>query len=226
MSVAAHLKIRLEDYDHRVRTFIPGYEHMLNAAAAVCGVALAGVRRPVIVDLGVGTGALAERCLEVLPTASIVGVDNDPEILQVAMKRLARRRAPTTLVCGDLAHVSLPPADAVVATLALHHIETPSRKRTLYRRCFSALRRGGVVISGDCHPSSVETMASRQMRGWISHLRQSYSAAETRRFFEAWALEDTYTTLEEECGIMQASGFAVDVAWRRGGFAVVVGSKR
>jgi hypothetical protein len=32
-------------------------------------------------------------------------------------------------------------------------------------------------------------------------------------------------TLEEELAIMQGAGFAVDVAWRRLGFAVVVGVK-
>jgi tRNA (cmo5U34)-methyltransferase len=225
MSVASHLNIRIEDYDQRVRTFIPGYEHMLNAAAAACGVALAGTKRPVIVDLGVGTGALSDRCLQAVPGATIVGVDNDPDILAAAMRRFARRRSPVTLVRGDLARVAIPPADAVVATLALHHIHTPARKRTIYKRCFAALRPGGVVISGDCHPSSLQTVAARQMDGWISHLRQSYTAAETRRFFEAWASEDTYMTLEEELAIMQGAGFAVDVTWRRSGFAVVVGGK-
>ncbi len=117
MSVATHLKIRLEDYDQRVRTFIPGYEDMLNATAATCGTALRHVRRPTIVDLGTGTGALAARCLEALPSATIVGVDADPEILRVAKKRFSRRRKPVVLICGDLLRTPLPPVDAVVATL-------------------------------------------------------------------------------------------------------------
>jgi hypothetical protein len=35
MGVAAHLGIRLREYDARIRTFIPHYEEMLDAAAAV-----------------------------------------------------------------------------------------------------------------------------------------------------------------------------------------------
>jgi tRNA (cmo5U34)-methyltransferase len=225
MSVATHLKIRVEDFDERVRTIIPGYEDLLSAAAAACGVALHHVRRPTIVDLGVGTGALAARCLEALPSATIVGVDADPEILRLAEKRFARRRQRVVLVCGDLTRTPIPPTDAVVSTLALHHIPTPARKRAFYRRCFTALGAGGVVVSGDCHPSSVEALAARQAQGWIAHLRQSYSPAETRRLFKAWAGEDTYTTLEEELAIIQGAGFAVDVSWRRSGFAVVLGVK-
>jgi hypothetical protein len=58
--VAAHLGIRLREYDARIRTFIPRYEDMLDAAAA----ALRALRRtdPLIVDLGTGSGALAARC--------------------------------------------------------------------------------------------------------------------------------------------------------------------
>lgn len=223
MSVAEHLTIPLEEYDRRVRTFIPGYEHMINAAAAACGVALGRVKRPVIVDVGIGTGALSARCLEALPAASIVGIDNDPEVLRVAMKRFGRRPHPVTLVRGDLKRVALPDADAIVATLALHHIDTPSKKRSFYKRCRTALRPGGVVVSGDFHPSSVAALAGRQLQGWVSHLRQEYSLAETRRLFRAWGEEDSYMTLEEELGILQSAGFAVDVTWRRGGFAVIVG---
>jgi tRNA (cmo5U34)-methyltransferase len=225
MSVAAHLKIRVEEYDQRVRTFIPGYEHLLNAAAAACGTALRGTRRPTIVDLGTGTGALAARCLEAIPLAALAGVDTDPEMLRLATRRFSRRRDGVTLVCGDLTRTPIPPVDAVVAALSLHHIPTPARKRAFYKRCFAALQPGGVVVSGDCHPSSVAALAAQQMQGWVSHLRQSYSAAETRGFFKAWADEDTYMTLEEELAILQSAGFAVDVSWRRSGFAVVVGVK-
>jgi trans-aconitate methyltransferase len=225
MSVAAHLTIRLDEYVRRVRTFIPGYDHLLNAAAVACGVALGRVKQPAVVDLGVGTGALSARCLEALPSASIIGIDNDPEILRAAMERFARRPQPVTLVRADFKRAPIPEADAIVATLALHHIDTPTKKRTFYKRCLAALRPGGVVVSGDFHPSSVEALAGRQLQGWISHLRQEYSLVQTRRLFQAWAKEDSYMTLEEELGILQSAGFAVDVAWRRGGFAVVAGVK-
>jgi SAM-dependent methyltransferase len=225
MSVAAHLGIRLRDYDRRVRTFIPGYEEMLHAVAVSCGTALERARRPVILDLGVGTGALAARCLEAAPGARVIGVDSDPAMLRAAMRRLTDLPGPVTLVRGDFTRVALPPADAIVATLALHHIPTAGRKRAFYERCAAALHTGGVIVSGDCHPSSVPAIAARQRDGWNSHLRESYSASEVKRFLRAWADEDTYMTLEEELAFLQRAGFAVDVTWRRSGFAVIVGAK-
>ena len=69
MSVATHLGIRVDEYDARIRTFIPDYEDMLDTAAA----ALPRSTRT-LVDLGTGTGALAARCLTSAPRARLVGI--------------------------------------------------------------------------------------------------------------------------------------------------------
>jgi len=226
MSVAAHLGIRLEDYDRRVRTFIPGYEALLDSTAAVVAAAARGLRAPQLVDLGVGTGALAARCLDAVPGAVLLGIDSDPAILQLAARRLGRRRSPVTLVRADLTDFPFPPCDAVVATLALHHVRTLTGKQAFYERCFDALRAGGIVASGDRHPSSVAALAAGEAKAWLAHLRESYSPAAARNFLEAWAAEDFYTTLEQELELIRAANFSADVAWRQRGFAVVVGAKR
>ena len=88
MSVSTHLRIRLSEYDRRIRTFIPGYEDMLDVAASV--LAPLARRRPRVLDLGIGTGALARRCVETVPGARLSGIDADEEMLEVADRRLRR----------------------------------------------------------------------------------------------------------------------------------------
>src|SRR5436190_16575057 len=83
MSVSTHLGIAIDDYDRRIRTFIPRYAEMLDAAAEAVG-----RRTGVILDLGIGTGALAARCLARSPRARVVGLDIDPEMLRLAARRL------------------------------------------------------------------------------------------------------------------------------------------
>ena len=77
MGVASHLGIRLREYDQRIRTFIPDYDEMLDAAAAL----LQASSTTTIVDLGVGTGVLAARCLDRMRRARVVGIDADADIL-------------------------------------------------------------------------------------------------------------------------------------------------
>jgi ubiquinone/menaquinone biosynthesis C-methylase UbiE len=221
MGAASHLGIDLREYDARIRTFIPGYEHLLGIASAVLA-ATVRARSPLIVDLGTGTGALAEQCLKARPRARVVGVDEDEGMLDVAAKRLRRQ---FTRLQGSFEAVDLPGCDAMTACLALHHIPTPARRLRLFRRIHRALRRNGVLIIADCYLSSDPRVRASDRAFWLAHLEASYSAAQARGYLRAWAKEDFYAPLRDEMGHLERAGFSVDVPFRRGPFAVVVAAK-
>jgi tRNA (cmo5U34)-methyltransferase len=217
MGVATHLGIRLEEYDARIRSFIPDYEEMLDVAAQ----AIPASART-IVDLGIGTGALAWRCAKRARRAKIMGVDADCEILKMAQQRLASR---ATLVCQSFLRAMLPRCDAVLASLALHHIRTRKAKSRLYARIHAALRSGGLFVTADCHPAKDSRLAHQQQQAWVGHLLQSYSSSEALKLLASWSHEDIYTPLETEVTSIQQSGFRVRVLWRQGPFAVIVGRR-
>ena len=214
MGVATHLGIRLSEYDARIRTFIPFYEEMLDVAADAVP---ARARR--IVDLGIGTGALAARCLARAPRAVVVGIDADADILAAAARRIGSR---ASFVVDSFLRAPLPSCDAVVASFALHHVRTRNAKRRLYRRIRSALRPGGVLVVVDCQPSRDSRVAGRQRDAWTAHLQRAYSARQARGFLRAWAAEDVYVPLEAEMDLMAGSGLDLAVVWRRDAFAVLV----
>jgi trans-aconitate methyltransferase len=220
MSVAAHLGIAVRDYDARIRVFIPNYEAMLDAAA---GALRALQPRPAtIVDLGVGSGALSARCLAAVRGAALIGIDRDPEMLALATKRLGRR---LTVRVGDFTTQPLPRCDAFVASLALHHIRTRSRKSAFYSRCLAALRPGGALINADLCPASSPRLQNRDHVTWRKHLEREYTRSRAESLIASWAKDDTYFRLTDEIDLLESAGFEVDVPWRQGGFAVVVGSK-
>jgi ubiquinone/menaquinone biosynthesis C-methylase UbiE len=216
MSVASHLGINLSEYDARIRTFIPDYEEMLAAGASAVP---ASAR--LIVDLGVGTGAFAARCLKRAARAQVVGVDADAEILAVAARRLGHR---ATFVNGSFLHADLPRSDVVVSSFALHHVRTRAAKLGLHRRIRKALCPGGRCIIVDSQPAPRGEIRRSQMDAWDAHLRRSYSRRDARRIFAAWAGEDVYVPLGAEVGLMKRAGFRVEILWRKGAFAVLVGT--
>lgn len=215
MGVASHLGIKLTEYDARIRTFIPDYEEMLDVAAG-----LIPTQARTIVDLGVGTGALALQCVKRARQAKVVGIDADAEILNLALRRLGSR---ATFSCGSFLRTPLPRCDAVVASFALHHIRTRQAKDSFYRRIHAALRPRGIFVTVDCHPAGSPELAREQMQAWAAHLRKSYSKSEAVKLLEAWSHEDVYTPLATEVELMQRSGFEVEIVWRRGAFAVLRG---
>jgi SAM-dependent methyltransferase len=220
MGAAAHLGIRLRDYDARIRTFIPRYDEMLDAAAAV--LKALHRRAPLVLDLGIGSGALAARCLAAAAGARIVGVDTDEGMLALARTRLGRR---LTAVPGDFLTTSLPRCDVVTASFALHHVPTRRRKAALYARCFGALDRGGLLINADCCLASNSRLQALDRAAWRAHLQRRYSRPRAERFLRSWAQEDVYFHLEDELALLRSAGFTVDVPWRRHSFAVIVGAK-
>jgi tRNA (cmo5U34)-methyltransferase len=213
MGVAAHLGIKLGEYDTRIRTFIPAYEEMLQAAASVVPVT---ARK--IVDLGIGTGALSACCLRNVRRARIFGIDADPRMMDAALRRLQGR---AELMCGNFIRAELPTCEAVVASFALHHVRTRVAKEKLYRRIRKVLRPGGLLVNVDCQPARDRKLACLQMDAWRSHLMKSYSRTKATEFLSEWAKEDVYIPLEDEIELMKRGGFVVEVVWRRGAFAVL-----
>lgn len=218
MSVATHLAIDLGEYDARIRTFIPRYDEMLDVAATTVN----ALRPRVVVDLGIGTGALASRVVR-RRGVRVIGVDEDESILAVAATRLHARRA--TLVAGSFLRVAIPPCDAIVSSLALHHVESLRAKGRLYRRAHTALSSAGIFVTADCFPSSIPTRAAAGRRAWLDHLEQSYSPRQAQGYLRAWAREDFYTTIDQEVALMRAAGFQSDVVWRQGSFAVIAAQR-
>ena len=218
MSVETHLGIALDEFDERIRTFVPYYEDLLDAAASVIN---PGTRT--ILDLGIGTGALSARCMAVARRARIVGIDSDPAMRAMAVRRLGGR---AVVLSGDFQSMNLPKSEAVVASLALHHVRTRAAKARVYRRIGRALGQGGTLVNADCCPAEDAREATRHHQAWRDHLRKTYTSAETTRYLRAWGHEDVYMPLNVEIDLMRGVGFRTEVIWRRDAFAVVVGWKR
>jgi len=219
MGVAEHLRIDLGEYDARIRTFVPGYDELItNAADALHFVHASS---PTVVDLGIGTGALAAACLGIRPDASLIGLDTDAGMLEAARSRLAGFPR-VNFVQADFLSAELPLSDALVACLSLHHVPTAAAKRAFYRKCHDALRPSGILVTADCLPGRERGVAARHRESWLAHLQESYSRADAEGHLASWADEDVYFALEDELDWLRSAGFATETVWRREGFAVII----
>ena len=220
MGAAAHLGIKPGQYDKTIATLIPHYKDLIGAAAAA--VNMIARATPTVVDLGAGSGTLAERILGVRPKARLIGIDADPAMLATATRRLHGR---IETIEDNFERARIPAGDVVSASFALHHIATSRRKAALYRRCFSALRRGGMLVSADCYLASSTIVQKHDREAWLNHLQRAYTRRRAERFLKTWAKEDVYFTLDREIAMLKDAGFGVEVTWRNDSFAVLVGLK-
>jgi tRNA (cmo5U34)-methyltransferase len=113
----------------------------------------ARVGRDAVLDLGVGSGLVAEAVLDALPEASLVGVDFSDPMLELARARLDRFGPRVRLLCHDLAEIETlapPPAQyaAAFSVQTLHHL-TDSEKQTALRWAARAVDPGGLIVIVD-----------------------------------------------------------------------------
>ncbi|GGC43224.1 class I SAM-dependent methyltransferase [Brevibacterium sediminis] len=176
---------------------IPDYPRLQTevAAAAATGAPTS------ILDLGIGSGLTAQRVLEALPEAKLLGVDASSEMLAAAEATLDPER--TRLQSGRLEE-PLPdgPFDLVMSMLAVHHLDGPG-KADLFARIASVLETGGRFVLGDlvvpADPADVVTPID-----WI---------------------DDTPSSLDEQLTWLAEAGLTTHMHWQHRDLAVVVAQK-
>ncbi|MBW3624241.1 MAG: class I SAM-dependent methyltransferase, partial [Armatimonadetes bacterium] len=104
-----------------------------------------------ILDLGIGSGRVAEMILQRLPAAHLVGVDHSPAMLALARERLAPFAGRFEVVehdLSDLQTLRLPEREYPVAisVQTLHHLE-PEANRQALRWLSHCLPDGGLFLT-------------------------------------------------------------------------------
>ena len=97
-----------------------------------------------VLDLGCGTGTLAIMVKQLQPSAEVVGLDADPEMLKVAKYKSSHQNAPVKFDVGFTNKLPYPDAsfDRILSSIMIHHLKTPD-KETTAREVFRVLKPGG-----------------------------------------------------------------------------------
>jgi tRNA (cmo5U34)-methyltransferase len=192
---------------------------------------LAGrIRPPVgaqILDLGCGSGILAELLLDRFPGVSVTLLDFSSNMLEVAERRLRRFPGRASFFCRTFEEMPPGPYDAVVSTLALHHLESDDEKRAQYARILDSLAPGGCFWQGEYVVSSSPEDTATNEAAWGDWLRsQGFSEAEVRQLHERVATNDRPAPLIDHLAWLREVGFTrVDCTWRFIKFAAFGGWK-
>lgn len=210
------------DYDARFPRLIPRYaefhgvtvqrmaEHLRRRAASTTG------GRPLVVDLGCGTGELSRRLLEAVPDVRVHGIDLAPAMVERAREKLTRRGREVTFAVGNILEADLPPeAAGVISALAVHHLEG-LEKAALFRRLFASLAPDGLFVLGD----AVDGESSRATRyyeaRWVDHMREAgLDESEIGSVLADHERNDRFSTLTEHLAWLRAAGFReVECLWK------------
>ncbi|MCI4365132.1 MAG: class I SAM-dependent methyltransferase [Thermoplasmata archaeon] len=148
-------------------------------------------RRPRCLDLGCGTGAVAERILDRFPQARCVGVDHDPVLLRIGSSGLGSVGGRMRWVDADLRSAGWPGSlprgrfDAAVSSTALHWL-TGVQLARCYRSLTRVLRPQGVFLNADMMAYDAGSVRLRKVSRALSRRAWTRSRGDLARWTSAW----------------------------------------
>lgn len=221
--IKQHFEEEARDFDRIILTLIPDYPRMVEALVAALPFECAAPIR--VIDLGCGTGTVAQSVLDAFPNAHVTCLDLAENMIALAQAKLARYPA-IRFVVGDFAAFE-GEYDVVVSSLALHHLATDERKRLFYSRIYDRLSPGGVFYNGDLVLASSDVLQATYMHQWRAFMRRNISDEEIEeKWIAKYHVEDHPARLVEQLTWLSEIGFAdVDVLWKHYNFAVYGGVK-
>jgi tRNA (cmo5U34)-methyltransferase len=205
------------------KRLVPCFDGFYGAAIRALELAAPGPLHAVL-DLGTGTGALAAMVADAHPDAELTLLDGAPAMIAEAQATLGARAVAAHV--QDFAEPLPPgPFDAVVSSLAIHHLDDTG-KASLYTRALEALRPGGVLVNAEQVLGATPALDALLWR-WHEREARALGASE-----QEWAAavgrmrHDRCATLDTNLDLLRAAGF-VDVAahFQDGRFATFAGRR-
>ena len=223
--IKGHFEEEAAIFDGNIVRLIPGYREMVGAL--VSALPFPDGAAPRVLDLGCGTGTVARAILERWPEAELICLDMAENMLEMARLKLARFDKTEYIAADFSGWEGKGPYDAVVSSLALHHLEDDGKKRVFFRKVFAMLGSGGVFLNADVVLSGDPGFQSLYLRKWREFMLQTVSVEDVDGiWFPSYLREDRPAVLFDQLGWLMDSGFAtVDVLWKRYNFAVYGGKK-
>lgn len=223
--VKDHFNTEAEAWDQRVLERVPYYKEMLNTLVSL--LPFKSTQNFSVLDLGTGTGTIAYLIKKNFPAAKITCLDIAPQMLQMAQKKLAQF-TDIKYEQDDLVKYQFKQKyDAVVTSLALHHLEPNNNKLQFYRRLYQALKPRGVFINADIILADDHKTQEKYLQKWgefvLSKLPEEDMQANLQRYYR----EDRPNKLNTELAWLKKAGFkSVDVHFKYYNFAVYGGLKK
>jgi tRNA (cmo5U34)-methyltransferase len=222
--VKNHFQEEAEIFDGLIRTLIPQYQDMIEALAEV--LPFHPKERVSILDLGSGTGNVSLAVKNRFPNVHVTCLDLADNMIQQTRTKLSEYPE-VNYVVSDLRDLeAVQEYDAVVSSLAIHHLSRAEQK-SFYSQVYTALKESGVFYNADILLSSSPYLNQLYREKWGDFMLQTYSQQEVEEiWFSKHQKEDHPQPLQDHLDWLEEAGFEeVDVVWRYYYFGVYGGRK-
>jgi tRNA (cmo5U34)-methyltransferase len=222
--IKEHFNDEAEEFDKLIWKLIPYYREMTDAVVSSIPFAIADRIR--VLDLGCGTGNISRKIKDCFPHASITCVDFSEKMLTGARNKLPDSQDIRYINCDITDFGFEEPYDAVISSLAIHHLEDRFKKE-LFQRIYNALTDRGIFVNSDIVLGSADPIQAAFINKWKEYMRRNILPEEIENtWIPKYEREDRPALLTGQMKWLEEAGFNnIDVIWKYYNFAVYCGFK-
>ncbi len=218
-----HFNNAASEYDNLIRKTLVNYNEMIETLIY----AIPDNKSPKVLDLGCGTGNITKKVLERFPEAEVTCLDISDKMIEIAKEKLSEYDN-INYIIGDFTVVDIEDKyDAIISSLALHHIPTNEGKKEMYEHIYDALKVGGVFYNADVikpNSSYNEKLNERMSDKYMQ--KEGATIEEMQDHKQKRESNDIPVTLVTHFRLLEEAGFEeIDVIWKYFSNAVYGGTK-
>jgi tRNA (cmo5U34)-methyltransferase len=223
--IKQHFEEEAHKFDRIIQQLIPYYEEMLQAL--ISAIPFDNDYPIRVLDLGCGTGTVAQYILQAFPQSHVTCLDFSKQMIGMAQAKLANFSRVSYLVQDFREYTPTHSYHAVVSSLALHHLVTDEEKRAFYQKIHNTLLPGGCFYNADVVLGASEYLQSIYMGRWKAFMQRQISKEEVENvWLQKYSEEDRPAQLVEQLTWLSDIGYSnVDVLWKYYNFAVYGSTK-
>lgn len=201
-----------ESYDRDILNTIPYYDEVYNQIADVVSVAFLN-KAVSWLDVGCGTGKMAEVALEQCNVEKMICIDNSSAMLEVARQKI--RSSYVEFLKLPMEGIDYDSQFDVISSILVNHYLSYEERMIAVRDCYHVLKEEGIYITFENFAPCDETMKKLYLKRWEKYqYSKGKSIKECEEHLNRYGTEYFPITIQEQIGILKECRFRnIEIFW-------------
>lgn len=202
-----------KEYDNKIEQTLPYRDEIHRQIIGLAGVAVSGKLK--WLDVGCGTGKMAEMIQDQLQIEHFVFCDESEEMIGIVRNKDFSGFEKIDFIVKSAENLNYGESFDIVTAVQVNHYAKGEKRRQLMNNSFAALKKGGIYITVDNFAPDTEKGKAVFLERWKRfQINSGKSAEEAQQHLDRYGVSYFPVTISEQLKDMKTCGFqAVEIFW-------------
>lgn len=199
------------EYDQKIKITLPFYEDFYDQIVEVVNAYFG--RKLTWLDIGCGTGKMAEVAFLKTPIAHFTFCDSSPQMIEIARRRFSDKN--TTFITSSIQKLGIEQKFNVITAVQVFHYFSKEDRLSATEKCYNILEHDGLFMSFEnFSPHSKEAEPLFLKRWGLYQLSQGKSRADCDEHLGRYGKQYFPISISEHLNVLRQSGFqTAEIFW-------------